>query len=356
MRRRLPLFRLVSFLCLGLVGITALALWIVRVDRVVLARGRLSGGSTAVRLPAPGKILAVHVENGQQVSEGDLLLQLDVRELDQQHRESTARLESLRDEVRFLQSHCERLVQEIHPEERDRLRRGHELAELIHHQRSVRLELFERLARQGLVNELERQDAELERDQARLAEREAEKAGGLLEAQQRLQMQENDEQVQRVESQILQERLNQQELARRMELATVTAPTAGTVSTTRNLQDLVGQVLGEGDEILRITTQMAQRFEGHLLDHGRVLARPGQPVHIRLHAYPWLVHGSVPGRLESVSTAAGSDGYAVEIRIEDPAFSGPLYDGLEGDARIVIDSGVSLVELLFERVSQAVSP
>ena len=101
------------------------------------------------------------------------------------------------------------------------------------------------------------------------------------------------------------------------------------------------------------------RFEGWLDDHGRVAVRAGQPAAVRADALPWLQHGAVAGRVDSVGAYVPGSGFAVVVVLnggdagKGPA---PLAVGMAGQARIRVGAPVSLGDLLFERLAGGGQP
>lgn len=100
------------------------------------------------------------------------------------------------------------------------------------------------------------------------------------------------------------------------------------------------------------------RFEGWLDDHGRVAVRAGQPAAVRVDALPWLQHGAVAGRVESVGAYVPGSGFAVVVAVDGGAPGGPapLAIGMAGQARIKVGAPVTLGALLFERLAGQEQP
>ena len=77
MRRRLPFLRTLSLLGLGLLVFAALVVGFGRIDRVVVALGRLEGGTVPVRATRDGVVERVLVRNGDRVVAGQELFRLE---------------------------------------------------------------------------------------------------------------------------------------------------------------------------------------------------------------------------------------------------------------------------------------
>ena len=74
---------------------------------------------------------------------------------------------------------------------------------------------------------------------------------------------------------------------------------------------------------------------------------------IRREGYPWMVYGSLAGRVEHVSDRREpSGGFPVTIAIDRATAPGELYEGMRGEARVIIEQKVSLGRLLLERITE----
>lgn len=110
-----------------------------------------------------------------------------------------------------------------------------------------------------------------------------------------------------------------------------------------------GRAVRAGEELLRIATGVPSRFDGMLTDAGRAVVRPDHEVRIRLDGYPWLIHGTLPGKVVRVSERREKGGgFPVEIQIQPASAPGPLREGMRGLARIAVGQKVSLGRLLVE--------
>ena len=134
-------------------------------------------------------------------------------------------------------------------------------------------------------------------------------------------------------------------------LDTISAEADGVVLGTA-LFELEGRTVRCGDELFRLSTGAAERFEGLIFDTGRAAARPGFRVKIRLEGYPWLIHGTLAGRLDFVDDCRSAEGgFPVKVSFDPMSAPGPLFDGMKGQARIIVDEKVSLGRLLIEKIA-----
>lgn len=349
MRRRIPLVRtvLLAVLLLGAAGFVAL--WI-PIDRVVVARGVLAGGSTSVRAPLDARVERVLIRPGDEVRAGDPLLVLESSAIASERARAEARIGALDERARALEAQLAHLAAVGQAHERELAVLEVERSTLFEEAAGRRLAAQERLRDEKLVAEIAYEDARSELELARLAKKRAQLA---LEALPALQAQS----ARAVESELAQARrhldelrLEAAELARREASATLTAPVAGVVLALAP-QELAGRRVLAGEELLRLGHGAAERFEGRVQDLGRAHVREGMPVRLRVEGYPWLVHGSVNGRATFLGTRNPGDGFPVEVALEGERRGLVLREGMHASARILVEESVPLWRLSFERIT-----
>jgi multidrug resistance efflux pump len=349
MRRRLPLLRPVLILGAALLVAIALLLLFVRIDRVIVAKGHLTGGTVAVYAPWDGRVARVLVKPGDEVAAGQLLVQMEPDPLQAEALQTETRIEVLTQQLQNLQREKTHLISEVHPAELEQASRELERARLELTSAEKRFELTKQLRDKGLTTKLEFEEAELKLELAQLALKEAEQAPPVLRSNQRARIEEKNGVIQAIEGQIEEERAGHNELQRKLALSSLTAAADGTVLGAR-LFELEGQTVHEGDELLRLSTGKTERFEGVIFDTGRALTRPGLAVKIRLEGYPWLIHGTLSGRLDFVADRCASEGgFPVKISFDPSTAPGSLYEGMKGEARIMVEEKVSLGRMLVEK-------
>jgi multidrug resistance efflux pump len=354
MRHRLPLLRPVSVL-VAIFILTAVAVFaVVRLDRVVVAPGRFTGATVAVRAPLEARITEVLVAPGQTVAAGQPLLRFDTAGAASAAtiaRARAAQLASRRDE---LAAEATRLATAIQPAELAQARREAERAQLALQDADRALARARELGGAALVSAQELQRAELDRQVAALEAATKSAAVPLLAQRQDEALATLRRDGESVAGDLAAEELAAQEQERLVALGTVVAPAAGRIAGA-NLFELPQRYVEEGTELLRLERGAPARFEGWLNDHGRSAARPGQRVKIRVSGLPWLLHGSVQGAVEVVGAQRvdGPDGsgFPVVVSLTEGARGpGPLADGMTGQARLSVGRRISLGRLLFERL------
>ncbi len=351
MRRRLPLLRPLLILVTLLVVSCAAVLGFWRIDRVVLAPGRLTGGSVQVCSPQDGIVAEVATRGGRSVRSGEVLFRLDSRELEAEAAGHLARLEGLKAEREARLAELKRYEDAVDPREQEEARGVLERAEVEKRRTDLDAEATARLGEQGIVGRLQVEKAGLDRQLAAMTRQSAEKAIGLLGAQQGAREESMSAEIRRIEGEMEAERVAREALLGTVRASTVGAPVAGVVVAAR-LEDRVGRAVKKGDEVLRLQLGSPSEFEGLLSDAGRAAAKPGQRVKIRLDAYPWLIHGTLGGKLtRTAERRADPGGFPVEIEIETAGAPGPLREGMGGTARIIVEEKVSLGRLFLERLT-----
>lgn len=350
MHRRLPLFRPVLILGVTLVLAVTILLLFVRIDRVVIAHGYLAGGTIAVYAPWEGRVETVFVEPGDRVQAGQPLIRLESKPFQAEDARFQARIESLTDRIQTLRAEKDRLVSEVHPAEVEQASRNLKRAHLELSSAETHFNLTKELWDMGMTTRFALEEAELALKLAEVALTEAQEAPSLLESEHEAQLEQMAGETRSLNGQVAEERAIQSELRRKLALDTLAADADGIVLGSR-LLELEGQTVRQGDELLRLSTGAAERFEGTLHDSGRASTRPGLRVKIRLEGYPWLIHGTLSGSVDFVADRrSGDGGFPVKISFDPASAPGPLYEGMKGQARIVVDEKVSLGRLLIEKI------
>lgn len=351
MRRRAPMLGwLIALTSLLLLVIVAAALWI-SIDRVVTAPGHLEGGTLTLRAPLAGKVVAVFYEAGAMVAEGDALVRFDTREAEAERRDLELRRQGQSERSDQLLAKRQRLIREIFPQERQAAEQDWNRARAAHQRLVLRHRAAARLADAGLAGSLETEESRLAVEAAAAEVARAAAARDLLRPRQAERLAELDQQRDGLLQSVAQLEGRLAQLEERMKMATLDAPRAGRVSGPRP-EDLLGRRLDQGEAVLAIIYGPAERFVGTLGERGRALVEDGMWVWLRLDAYPWLIHGSLPGRVERVGERSGPQGGCpVTVIFDAGKAPGPLQEGMAGQARIVVKGKVSLGQLILERIA-----
>jgi multidrug resistance efflux pump len=304
----------------------------------------------AVYAPWEGRVAGVLVEPGDSVEAGRPLVLLDTGPLRSEETRIKVRIETLMEHIQTLRSEKTRLVSKLHPAEITQASRDLERARLELNSAQIRYNLTKQLWDMGLTTKLELQETVLALELAGVALKEAEHAAPLLESKHKAQIEHIEGEIRSLMGQADEERATLAEILRNAALGKMTADADGIVLG-KQLFELVGRTVSPGDELLRLSTGTVERFEGTLHDSGRAAVRQGLRVKIRLEGYPWLIHGTLPGRVEFVGDRRSSDGgFPVKISFDSSDAPGRLFEGMKGQARIVVEEKVSLGRLLVEKI------
>jgi multidrug resistance efflux pump len=285
-----------------------------------------------------------------------LLIQFESESLDATEAQIQAHIETLKRRLRALGAEKARLTSEVHPAETGQAARESERARLEWENAQATYQRTQQLWREELASERELQDAELALRLAELAAHEAEKALPHLLAKQKVTLEQISGEIQEISGRVAEAQISLTETQRQLSLCTVRSPDDGIVIGS-DLFELEGQAVSQGDELMRLATGDAERFDGFLDDSGRARTRPGLPVKIRLEGYPWLIHGTLAGRVEVVADRRNPEGgFPVQISFDPASAPGFLCEGMKGQARVVVEEKVSLGRLLIEKLAGTQKP
>lgn len=347
--RRTPLLRTVLATGLLLVAAVAGVLLFLRVDRVVVATGRLVGGSRAVCSPADALVTEVLVQPDQRVRRGEALIVLESAALRSGRRRAETQVEALESRLGALEAQLRHLSGVRHPRARREADLALERAKLEQESAERQLAALVALAEDGLVDRVTEDVARLRHELARVALGEATLILESLGTEQDAELQALEAELRQNRSLLEEQRLAAAELARQEALATVVSPADGLI-VGADLERLVGRRVLSGEELLRVADGRAERFVGALADEARPHVQRAMAVRLRVDGYPWMIHGSLRGRVSSVGESAAEAGtYPVEVALEGGT-SLELYEGMRADARILVEERVRVGELLFERL------
>jgi len=350
LRRRTPLLRTVLATSAALVLACVVLLAFLRVDRVVSASGRLVGGSRVVRTPADGLVQEVLVRADQRVRAGEVLVVLESDELHSERLRAEAQIRALEGRIAALEARRDHLAAVRQPAARSLAGLAEETARVERDSAIHRAEVLEELAAGGLVDALTRDEARARSELARLGLERATRELGTLAPEQAYELAALEADLLQASSLLDETRLSAADLARREASTRVVAPVGGVV-VAADLGELTGKRVLAGEELVRIADGRADAFVAVVPGRDRVHVARDMSVRLRVDGYPWLLHGTVPGRVTSVAASAGADGgFPVEVALERGDLDLELFEGMRADARILVAERVRLGELLLDRL------
>ncbi|MCH7686517.1 MAG: HlyD family efflux transporter periplasmic adaptor subunit [Planctomycetes bacterium] len=388
--------------------VAAAVLWaaLTEADLVVRAQGRVRPMIQSEQLPdeaaeeskvSPlrgGRVIEVHVREGDQVRQGDVLIRLNTERLDNDIAKQRQFIQAGENELVKLdqtEAMLKQRFQTAGAKAEAELAQAQEQIESAKQRRhsairlaEVALELAEDEMRQGqklaksqaiTATELVRaeascREAKLKLQQAKLPVDE----GRLLVLRQALQLVDKEHAVECAELDAKRQLKRSEVVAARLELANLEwehqqselcAPSDGTVT---SLDVTVGDVVEGGQPILAMAEQRGFRIDVAVTSEDVGQLREGMPVRIKLDAYDYQKYGSVAGRVVFISPDSefGADSasqrppaYTVKIVLDDDRVGrgprrGRIKLGMTGVAEIVIDRE-SILSLLVRSIRQSVS-
>ena len=264
---------LLSLLGLGVVSLTIA--WCYRIDEIVTVRGRLvpQQGSVEVKSPISGQLAAVLVDNGEQVTEGEILLRFDLRgaKLEEQALSQQLQLEQrrVRDQ---LQSNTQR---------QKTLKRNIDLTRRI-------LNKLKILENGGAISEVQtlRQANQLESQRDELIQLQTHYRELLNESNSR--------------NTTLQSRVNQVRNQLRNEL--IRAPVSGTVFGL--IADNSRYVATNAEPLLKIVPKGQLNGTVSVGNKDIGFIRAGQAVKVRVDSFPYTKYGEIDGFISYISADA----------------------------------------------------
>jgi HlyD family secretion protein len=325
-----------------LVGLTAIVLpWAMwsRVDVVSSAPGRLEPRGKTIRLDAAvaGTIARIKVKEGQQVTAGQSLVELESTVISNDLQQAEARLEGqtnrltqlqliasqlqLTDRVQQQQSRAQLAEQRAQMSQNQETRSANEVAiassqELLFKDQS-RVDRFRALEEQGVVSGSQVEDAEreminnkqlLQQNQAALQQTQTEiqkqrsayqrilQEGNLATIAGQKQAKELDTQITDLQAEILQTQQQIKSIQYQWQQRILYAPVNGTIFQLP-IQN-PGAVVQPGTLVAQIAPQGAKMvLRSQITSQDMGFLKVGLPVKVKLDAYPFQDYGVLPGRL-----------------------------------------------------------
>ncbi|UJR83154.1 Hypothetical protein I5071_52200 [Sandaracinus amylolyticus] len=335
-------------------------LWDVSTD----SRIESTAAAHVVGAPLTERVLAVHVELGQRVVAGDVLIELESAEILAAQRESVAMRDALAAQLAAIDEEIDAARGLV-----DAIGRGSRGAVAEADAERERADAEARWARveQARIARLGSAGATSERDLARAvveAEVHASQALAAAHATQRIAADARTraaDAVVRLES-LRRERVRlrgehaaeeaqiqrlEVELARRR----IVAPVAGTVGELSELRP--GSVVTEGQRLVALVPDGPLRVVGHFAA-GSALGRvsPGQRAQMRMNAFPWTRFGMIELVVARVGNEPREGLVRVELDVQRAPSCIPITHGLEGSVEVAVER-VSPLELVLRAVGQA---
>ncbi|MBE9009692.1 HlyD family efflux transporter periplasmic adaptor subunit [Pseudanabaenaceae cyanobacterium LEGE 13415] len=314
-----------------------------RVDETGTARGRLEPKGKTIRLDAPvsGTVSAIKVKEGQTVTAGAPLVELETEMIRSELEQAQARLEGLRNRYNQLQLMQNQLGSSLNTQRlqnqaqaaaqlaqinqtKQQLKLSESTTVLIEELRvkdQQRVDRFSQLRDQGIIPGIQVEDAErnLIESQQRLAKAQSEIEQGRSElakqqsSQQKLQREgelvliESDRQQKELEAEMLDTQANIEQILKQIESLqfqlqqrVIRAPIAGTIF--QLPVKSAGAVLPTGGMVAQIAPQNTSVvLKAQIPSENSGFLRVGLPVKVKFDAYPFQDYGVVSGQVRWIS-------------------------------------------------------
>jgi len=266
-----------------------------RIDEVVTVQGQLKslGGTVEVKTPAGGRIAEVLFQDGDSVSEGQLLLRFDTRQAADE-KETITRLIALEErqldtQLETLRSQEVTLVGRRDVLDQRKLTQATILSEMKMLVAQGGFQRLQYLQQQDQLFELEKQLNDLQEQENRL----------------RLQAQEVELRSRKSMDQ-MRNRLRQAEL--QLQYQNVVAPVSGVVFDPQVREQ---GVISGGERILSIVPQKGLYAEVFVPNKDIGFIKSGQQAKVRVDAFPFTRYGELPGSVTQIAAdALAPDGSA----------------------------------------------
>lgn len=357
--------RAIGWIVLGLAVLAAVLAWAVfaEVPLVVTsttARLETEAEVHPVQSTSDGLVAQIHVELGQAVAAGDVLIELDRSELLANLAEETARRDALQGRIAHAQAELA-VLEELAVHETDAAQAAHveALAKVQASRTKTRFaraqaRRAEALAAAGAISAVETDGLRADAAMGVALDRAGSASATHLEREARVRGAAGRARIAELEGLVTQMQgetaVIDATLARLRQLAErrlLRSPVDGVVGEISRAQ--VGTVVAAGERLASVVPPGSLRVTGEFRPadvSGRVL--PGASARVRLDGFPWLRHGMVLGRVAKVASEVRDGTLRVDIDItEMPATITP-HHGAPGAIELEVGR-VSPLSLLLRR-------
>lgn len=332
--------------------------------------GRLEADRAAYPITSQvdGKVIEVPMTMGRRVEPGDLLVQLDTRELELRRREEEARLASIEHELEAIRPQLElrqqtlegnrRTTQLALEDARAQLRRAELEADFADEDAKRQ----DRLYREGQVSQVEAERSESEARRLResvtsyrliVERREAEV--GNQELSDRTDLAQLRRAVAQLEGEAATAEAAIETIRYEIERHSIRAPQSGEIGDVIDLR--VQSVIRAGERLGTILAPGNLRVVAEL-DATSALGRValGQEARVRLDGFPWTQYGMMTATVARVASEPRAGRLRVELEVSEHNTSRvPLRHGLTGTVEIEVER-ISPAGLLLRTLGKALRP
>jgi len=353
---------------LALAGVAALlgmwGVWAVKA-RVGLyevtenARLEIDNAVYPLQAPSAGRVIATSLVIGQEVAEGDVLVELESTPQTFELKEQQARLTTIDPNLKTLYAQAE-AEEAARTQERQSSKAAIEESQLRLKELKPQIEYaqsevrrYTQLVKEGLSSDRELDKARSDVERMQLNEKTLASGAVKLEQEQRtrdsersVRIEKLNEEIRRLEGDRTTMKATLSRLGNEVERRKIRSPIAGRVGEAAMLR--VGSVVAPGDKLAAIVPQGKLRIVAQFpppAAFGRI--RAGQTGSMRLRGFPWMEFGAVRTQVDRVADEVRDGTVRVELSVLDsPGLRAPLKHGMPGSIEIEVDQASPAVLLM----------
>ena len=314
------------------------------------ARIEVEDAPHEVDAPVAGRLLRTNLVLDQQVSAGDVLIEMDSEAWRLEHQAEQAKVMAVGPQIAALERELLSDEEALRGEDRalvaevSEARARQRASDAVAHLKASEREQVETLHKQHVVADVERQRSQADYERQAAESQAARAQVGRLGTEGVVRMSDRRAKIARLEAEIarLQSVRTEAEsrmliLDQRIDLYTVRAPVSGRIGHTVSLQ--AGAVVAAGTRLCTIVPSGNLRAVAYFeaaTAAGRV--KPGQSARLRLFGFPWTKFGVLKAHVERVGTEPRDGLIRVELELENTQKSSiPVEHGLQGSAEVEVE-------------------
>jgi membrane fusion protein (multidrug efflux system) len=323
------------------------------------ARLEIDNAVYPLQAPSAGRVVSASLSIGQQVKEGDVLVELESDPQGLEVKEQQARLTTIDPNVKALRAQVE-AEEAARTQERQSSQAAIEQSQLKLKEVKPQLEYaqsefrrYTNLVQMGLSSGRQLEKARADVEGLELSQKTLASEAGKLEQEQRtrdsertVRVEKLNEEIRRLEGDRTSMNATLSRLGNEVARRKIRAPIAGRIGEAEILH--AGSVVAPGDKLAAIVP------EGRLLivaqfpppaAFGRI--HPGQTARMRLRGFSWTEYGAVRARVERVADEVRDGTVRVELSVLDsPGLRVPLRHGMPGSIEVEVEDATPATLLM----------
>ena len=344
---------------LGMWGVWAVKARVGLYEVTENARLEIDNAVYPLQAPSAGRVIATSLVIGQEVAEGDVLVELESTPQTFELKEQQARLTTIDPNLKTLYAQAE-AEEAARTQERQSSKAAIEESQLRLKELKPQIEYahsevrrYTQLVKEGLSSDRELDKARSDVERMQLNEKTLASGAVKLEQEQRtrdsersVRIEKLNEEIRRLEGDRTTMKATLSRLGNEVERRKIRSPIAGRIGEAAMLR--VGSVVAPGDKLAAIVPQGKLRIVAQFpppAAFGRI--RAGQTCSMRLRGFPWMEFGAVRTQVDRVADEVRDGTVRVELSVLDsPGLRAPLKHGMPGSIEIEVDQASPAVLLM----------